>query len=189
MRFKEPVDLSSLTIEHVLPQTPTREWQQMVGEDLDAGEEFGQVHEAPVHTLGNLTLTGYNSEFSNSPLPVKRPQLASSGVLMNQEIAKQERWGRPQIHERADALAERVISEWPGPPSGNRSSPGTAWEVMHRALAELPRPGHGRPTAILPPWSAAARSPWDSTSPPLLHPTHTKCCSGRKPCSDCLCDR
>jgi len=135
---KEPVDLSSLTIEHVLPQTPTREWQQMVGEDLEAGEEFGQVHEALVHTLGNLTLTGYNAKLSNSPFSVKRPQLASSGVQMNQEIAKQERWGRPQIHDRADALAERVIAEWPGPTSGDRGASGAAWEVLHGALAELP---------------------------------------------------
>ncbi|WP_158854054.1 GmrSD restriction endonuclease domain-containing protein [Saccharothrix deserti] len=134
---KEPVGLSSLTIEHVLPQTPTREWQQMLGKDLEPGEEFGQVHEALTHTLGNLTLTGYNAKLSNSPFAVKRSQLAGSGLLMNQEIAKQERWGRPQIHDRADVLAERVISEWPGPTSRDDAS-GTAWDVMNRALAELP---------------------------------------------------
>ncbi|MEY7972937.1 DUF262 domain-containing protein [Saccharomonospora xinjiangensis] len=135
---KEPVDLSALTIEHVLPQSPTAEWRQALAQDLEPGEEFGQVHEALVHTLGNLTLTGYNSKLSNSPFEVKREQLASSGVRMNQEIAGQERWGRPQIQHRADALAERVISEWPGPIARDNSSTGPAWDVLNRALAELP---------------------------------------------------
>ncbi|PPK63787.1 DUF262 domain-containing protein [Actinokineospora auranticolor] len=136
---KEPVDPTSLTIEHVLPQTPTPAWRESLTADLAADEEFGQAHEALVHTLGNLTLTGYNSTLSNSPFPIKRPQLAGSGVLMNQEIAQQERWGRPQIHERADALAERMIAEWPGPADRDQATaPGTAWEVMNQALAELP---------------------------------------------------
>jgi alkylated DNA nucleotide flippase Atl1 len=135
---KEPVDLSSLTIEHVLPQTPTRDWRAALSEDLEAGEELGQAHDALVHTLGNLTLTGYNAKLSNSSFAVKRKQLAASGVLMNQEIAQQSRWGRPEIHARADALAERVIAEWPGPVPGATSSSGTAWDVMNRALAELP---------------------------------------------------
>ncbi|QRP46892.1 DUF262 domain-containing protein [Amycolatopsis sp. FDAARGOS 1241] len=135
---KEPVDLATLTIEHVLPQRPTPEWRQMLTEDLEPGEDFRQLHESIVHTLGNLTLTGYNSELSNSPFSVKRPQLAGSGVRMNQEIAVRERWGRPQIHERADALADRVISEWPGPTSPDGGAPEPAWDVLVKALAELP---------------------------------------------------
>jgi alkylated DNA nucleotide flippase Atl1 len=135
---KEPVDLSSLTIEHVLPQTPTPKWRQVLAEDLETGEELGQVHEALVHTLGNLTLTGYNATLSNSPFEVKRPKLAGSGLLMNQEIAKQERWGRMQIQERADTLAERVISEWPAPATHDSDSPQMAWDLMNRALAQLP---------------------------------------------------
>ncbi|GHF01274.1 hypothetical protein GCM10017786_37880 [Amycolatopsis deserti] len=135
---KEPVDLTSLTIEHVLPQTPTREWREMLGADLAPGESFAQVHESLVHTLGNLTLTGYNSKLSNSSFAVKRKQLSASGVLMNQEIARQERWSRREIEDRASALAERVIAEWPGPKVEVKSPSGTAWDVMNRALAELP---------------------------------------------------
>ncbi|MEV4056768.1 DUF262 domain-containing protein [Amycolatopsis sp. NPDC049688] len=135
---KEPVDLSELTIEHVLPQTPTEEWRQMLGEDLEAGEDFGQAHEALVHTLGNLTLTGYNSKLSNSPFAVKRPQLAASGVRMNQEIAEQERWSRPQIHARADAMAERVIAVWPAPAERAAEVSGPDWNAVGQALAALP---------------------------------------------------
>src|SRR5690606_25518956 len=112
---KEPVAPDSLTIEHVMPQTPTAEWRQMLSSDLKPDENFAEAHEALVHTLGNLTLTGYNSELSNSSFAVKRVQLAKSGLSLNQEIAARERWGRPEIHARADSLADRIISIWPGP--------------------------------------------------------------------------
>ena len=136
---KEPVELDSLTIEHVMPQTPTTEWRQMLGADLGPEENFTEAHEALVHTLGNLTLTGYNSELSNSSFAVKRVQLTKSGLALNQEIAAHGRWGRPEIHARADALADRIISIWPGPTveeAGGASE--VPWDVMNRALAELP---------------------------------------------------
>ncbi len=88
---KEPVNRSPLTIEHVLPQTLSASWQQVLAEDLLPGEEVPQVHEALVHTLGNLTLTGYNSSLSNSGFDTKRIKLQTSGLLMNQEIATQTR--------------------------------------------------------------------------------------------------
>jgi alkylated DNA nucleotide flippase Atl1 len=136
---KEPVALGALTIEHVMPQTATAEWKLTLATDLAADEDFAQVHEAVVHTLGNLTLTGYNSKLSNSSFAVKRVQLAKSGISMNQEIAALERWGRPEIQARAAALADQIISIWPGPtavePGGESTVP---WDVMNKALAELP---------------------------------------------------
>ncbi|MEW2329433.1 DUF262 domain-containing protein [Micromonospora chersina] len=135
---KEPVALDSLTIEHVLPQTPTSEWRQMLARDLEPEENFREAHEALVHTLGNLTLTGYNSELSNSSFPVKRVQLGKSGIVLNQEIAAQDRWGRPEIHARADALADRIVSIWPGPTEEAVDQSVVPWDVMNKALAELP---------------------------------------------------
>ncbi|SBT44571.1 GmrSD restriction endonuclease domain-containing protein [Micromonospora narathiwatensis] len=135
---KEPVTPDSLTIEHVLPQSPTTEWRQMLAADLGPDENFREAHEALVHTLGNLTLTGYNSELSNSSFPVKRLQLDKSGVRLNQEIAARERWGRPEIHARADDLAERIVAIWPGPNEQAADSPEVPWDVMAKALAELP---------------------------------------------------
>lgn len=134
---KEPVAMDTLTIEHVLPQTITPEWTQMLRETGDVEGDVTVAHEALVHTLGNLTLTGYNAKLRNSSFNIKRTQLATSGVSMNQEIAEQDRWGQPQILARADALAERVISLWPGPVAGGGASD-VAWEVMNQALAELP---------------------------------------------------
>jgi alkylated DNA nucleotide flippase Atl1 len=134
---KEPVAPDTLTIEHVLPQTLTPAWKQTMRQAGDAGDDIIETHEALVHTLGNLTLTGYNSKLSNKSFAVKREQLAASGILMNQEIANHEHWGRPQVLARADALAERVASLWPGPVAG-AGRLDVAWTVMNQALAELP---------------------------------------------------
>ncbi|MEV1142740.1 DUF262 domain-containing protein [Micromonospora sp. NPDC049799] len=135
---KEPVAPDSLTIEHVLPQTPTSEWRQMLASDLGPEENLAEAHEALVHTLGNLTLTGYNSELSNNSFAVKRVQLRQSGIMLNQEIAAQNRWGRPEIHARADALADRIVSLWPGPTEQAVDQSMVPWDVMNKALAALP---------------------------------------------------
>lgn len=135
---KEPVAADSLTIEHVLPQGATPEWRQMLSEDLGPDENVDEAYEALVHTLGNLTLTGYNAELSNSPFAVKRVHLGRSGIRLNQEIAEQERWGRPQIQNRAQALADRIIRIWPGTTRQTGPNSDVRWEVMAKALAELP---------------------------------------------------
>ena len=136
---KEPVDPASLTIEHVLPQTPTATWNAAVAVDLGPDESVEDVYEALVHTLGNLTLTGYNAELSNADFAVKRQRLAASGIAMNKEIAELDRWGRPEIHQRAVDLAERVAAIWPGPIRGSvRSSVAARWDLLDQALAELP---------------------------------------------------
>jgi uncharacterized protein with ParB-like and HNH nuclease domain/alkylated DNA nucleotide flippase Atl1 len=134
---KEPVLPDRLTIEHVLPQTATLDWRAELGHDLDSSETFDQVHQSLVHTLANLTLTGYNPKLSNSSFMQKRELLATSGLSMNQEIAARSRWGRPQIQARGADLAHRIAQEWPGP--ANVTEPlDPAWEVAARALAEIP---------------------------------------------------
>jgi alkylated DNA nucleotide flippase Atl1 len=134
---KEPVELGTLTIEHVLPQTLTPEWRAALSEDLGSDESVETVHAAITHTLGNLTLTGYNSALSNSPFATKRAKLAQSGVRMNQEIAEQTHWGCEQILSRADALAERIIENWPGPSQPQESVADSKWDVAVTALAQL----------------------------------------------------
>lgn len=136
---KEPVNPQSLTIEHILPRTPTNAWRAELAPDLEAGERFEDVHSALEHTLGNLTLTGYNSALSNSSFETKRDLLSSSGLRMNQEIAAVDRWGRIAILGRATSLAERVATIWPAPievPDEPEMTP--QWSLLAKALAELP---------------------------------------------------
>ena len=53
---KERIDVSNLTIEHILPQKENAViWKKEVGDD------YRRVYEIYLHTLGNLTITGYNS--------------------------------------------------------------------------------------------------------------------------------
>ncbi|MFV2022378.1 GmrSD restriction endonuclease domain-containing protein [Micromonospora sp. LOL_023] len=138
-RSKEPVAADSLSIEHVLPQTPTAQWRQMLNDDLGPDENFTDLHESLVHTIGNLTLTGYNSELGNKPFDAKKAALARSPIVLNRDIARQERWGRPEIQARSEALAEQIISLWPGPAETSRDHDSDVpWDVMNRALAELP---------------------------------------------------
>lgn len=112
---KESVDPQRLTIEHVLPQTLGEEVRKEFRQGLQEGADVAYEHERIVHTLGNLTLSGYNSELSNRPFSAKRTMLAESGLRMNQEIAKHEQWGISEIQDRAAMLADRIVSLWPGP--------------------------------------------------------------------------
>jgi alkylated DNA nucleotide flippase Atl1 len=136
---KEPVNLSGLTIEHVLPQTLTAEWRA----ELSANdEEYAErLHLSLVHTLANLTLTGYNSTLSNSPFAVKRSLLSTSGLRMNQEIAKEEHWGAHEIELRGIGLAQRVNDIWPGPTSSAPVDDGPNWSLLASAMTALPAGG------------------------------------------------
>jgi alkylated DNA nucleotide flippase Atl1 len=135
---KEPVEYDSLTIEHVLPQTLTPVWRRALSDDLSGNETIAELHSSLVHTLGNLTLTGYNSTMSNSPFAKKREQLHKSGLAMNQEIALEHKWGRPEIHARASQLAKQIAAIWPGPVDVRPEDASDAWDIMGKALAGIP---------------------------------------------------
>ncbi len=135
---KEPVQLDTLTIEHVLPQTLTEEWAAVLASELDEGTDVAELHGMLVHTLGNLTLTGYNAELSNHPYEDKRQRLLNSGLAMNREIALNGRWGRAEIGQRADQLAERVARLWPGPVEGLADDEQPIWRQLDQVLAAMP---------------------------------------------------
>ena len=106
---KEPAELRGLTVEHVMPQELTDEWRDALGPDANA------IHTGLLHTLGNLTLTGYNPELSNRSFSEKRRLFKDSNLAMNREIAEEAEWGPEQIRSRAERLATRAIKIWPGP--------------------------------------------------------------------------
>ena len=170
---KEPVDLKSLTIEHVMPQSSTDEWEQAVSRGPRAWRDF----------RAGARRTGAHArqpdpdrvQLGAEQQPVRRQaaQLAKSGLAMNQDIAAQSRWGRPQILARADALAERVITMWPGPPAGAKPSTTVAWNLMNppRGVTGGPWTTYGDIAAIIGSHSAAVSTRL-ATVP---HPTRTAC--------------
>lgn len=112
---KERVDPANLTIEHVLPQSMSAEVREEFSRGLAPMVDPVFEHERLVHTLGNLTLTGYNSELSNLPFSRKRVMLANTGIQLSREVSQACAWSAAEIEARGRALAERVIDEWPGP--------------------------------------------------------------------------
>jgi hypothetical protein len=106
---QEPVLLETLSIEHIMAQTLTSEWM------AELGDHAIEVHRDLVHTLGNLTLTGYNHPLSNSPFERKRQILSGSHLELNKEIVAERRWTASEIESRGRRLAERAKMIWPGP--------------------------------------------------------------------------
>lgn len=103
---KEQVTTEPLTIEHIMPQTPTPWWEENLGDD------WRETHELKLHTLGNLTLTGYNSELSNGDFTSKREFFAQSPVHLSRSIAKFEKWNVDALQQRGEELAELALRTW-----------------------------------------------------------------------------
>lgn len=104
---KERVETDKLTIEHIMPQTLTDWWREHLGPSVD------ETYELYLHTIGNLTLTGYNAELSNANFPKKVELLRESRLALNSELAGLSRWTREEIEARAKSLAERALDVWP----------------------------------------------------------------------------
>ena len=103
---QEQVNFDELQIEHVMPQTLTDVWK------LDLGDDWEATHELLLHTLGNLTLTGYNAPLSNDEFTQKKKILVESHLELNKYFAKCEMWGEQTIRQRAEVLADQAIKVW-----------------------------------------------------------------------------
>ena len=102
----EPVPFSTLQIEHVMPQTLTASWKEALGENWET------VHELLLHTVGNLTLTGYNAPLSNDDYGRKREILLNSHLELNRYFEGVTEWNDQLIRARAEVLAERALRVW-----------------------------------------------------------------------------
>lgn len=106
-QHREQADFSNATIEHILPQTPTEEWLN------ELGEAARENWETLVHTIGNLTLSAYNSELSNQPYSFKKVELGQSNFMLNQIFEDYLVWNEQTIRERSKMLASRSLQVWP----------------------------------------------------------------------------
>lgn len=110
---KEKIDTSLFTIEHVLPQNENlvASWRDMLGFNWKA------IQEIWLHRLGNLTLTGYNPEYSDHPFTVKQTMVKGfkdSPLRLNRFIAEKTQWTALEIEERGKTLALQATRVWPG---------------------------------------------------------------------------
>ncbi|GAA9291584.1 hypothetical protein TH0238_10400 [Helicobacter pylori] len=109
---EEPVNTKECTIEHIMPQTLTPEWER------DLGGNFQAIHDKYLHTIGNLTLTGYNQEYSNNSFQEKRDMekgFKQSPLKLNQSLKDLESFGEKEIEKRANDLADLALKIWTYP--------------------------------------------------------------------------
>jgi uncharacterized protein with ParB-like and HNH nuclease domain/predicted transport protein len=111
---KERVPVEDYTIEHIMPQNEVMpaEWKEELGPD------WKRIHEKLLHTLGNLTLTGYNSEYRDRPFAIKRDReggFASSPLRLNSGLGQTQVWNENAINARAARLATQAVGIWPAP--------------------------------------------------------------------------
>lgn len=107
--LKETVNINNdVTIEHLMPQNRDNEdWHKEIGEN------FYYVWDKYIHTLGNLTLTGYNSELSDRPFKEKRDMIKSKSkfVFLNCDIIDKKHWNEESIRARAERLSSKLLAE------------------------------------------------------------------------------
>lgn len=104
---KEVVDISTLSIEHIMPQTLTEEWKK------DLGKDYQRVHEKYLHNLGNLSLTGYNSELGQKSFAEKKEKIKNKNshiVVLNKDVLDKTVWNESAIIKRADRLSNILLN-------------------------------------------------------------------------------
>ena len=111
---KSAVVLDNLTIEHIIPQNPrlSDDWVSALGIN------WSEIQKKYLHTIGNLTLTAYNSEMSDSPFADKLAMdggFQQSALRLNKYVVTQTMWGEAQVNERATQLGEIAKKAWPYP--------------------------------------------------------------------------
>ncbi len=111
-RHKEPATFKNLQIEHIMPRAnddPNKlpdVWKKMLG------EKYLEVYSKYIHTLGNLTLTGYNQELSIKPFREKKVLLKESHLELNRYFENIDIWNQDRIIKRAEILAEKAMTIW-----------------------------------------------------------------------------
>lgn len=117
------VDAGDYSIEHIMPQTLTPAWVKCLGAD------YMQIHEEWLHRIANLTLTAYNSKYSNSTFTEKKEMkygFRESGIRMNSYITQWDNWTLPKLEARSQHLMERALEIW--------ASPETCYRPMEKQL-------------------------------------------------------
>ncbi|GAA9097049.1 DUF262 and DUF1524 domain-containing protein [Helicobacter pylori] len=109
---EEPVNTQECTIEHIMPKKLDEKWKK------DLGQDHERIHTQYLHTIGNLTLTGYNPEYSNRSFQEKRDMekgFKQSPLKLNQSLKDLESFGEKEIEKRANDLADWALKIWTYP--------------------------------------------------------------------------
>ncbi|MBR4901994.1 MAG: DUF4268 domain-containing protein [Victivallales bacterium] len=103
------IENGEYTIEHIMPQTITPSWREALGND------YSEIHTTWLHRIANLTLTAYNSSYSNNPFIYKRDAengFKNSGIRMNNFIAQKDKWTLAELEERNEYMVSKAKEIW-----------------------------------------------------------------------------
>lgn len=104
------VNIDELTIEHIMPQTLTKDWKESLGDN------WQEIYKKYLHTLGNLSLTAKNRELSNNSLEEKQAiDYKESKLKLSFKLDRGSKWGEKEILDRAKRLAQDAMSIWKYP--------------------------------------------------------------------------
>ncbi len=102
----------NITIEHIMPQTLSDKWKKALGADWE------RIHQQYLHTMANLTLTGYNSQYSNLSFLEKRDMekgFKDSAFRLNNYVKTCSQWTEVELKERQQNLLQVFMTLWPMP--------------------------------------------------------------------------
>jgi alkylated DNA nucleotide flippase Atl1 len=129
-------DSANLSIEHIMPQTLSAEWKAELSKN---GHNPQETFDRLGHTLGNLTLTAWNSKLSNQLFERKREILSDSELKLNEALATATSWGAGEIEARASELADAASALWSAPvPGVVTPRAGFDWGRVDQAISSLP---------------------------------------------------
>lgn len=113
LNIYDGVQNQDYSIEHIMPQTLSPKWIS------ELGDNYKEVHDMYLNSIGNLTLTGYNSKYSNRPFTdkqnIEKGFKDSHFSFLNRLPSHKDSWGEQEIIERRDAIIERALNIWEYP--------------------------------------------------------------------------
>lgn len=137
------------SIEHIMPQKLSPEWRIELGPDADT------IHHTWLHRLANLTVTAYNSKYSNSSFAEKCAMdhgFASSPLRLNRDIAAFKHWGPEAMQQRAQTLIAKALTIWPYPRENSAiaAQPSEQKQVVLTEPVSAPKQGAGADNVLMP---------------------------------------
>lgn len=114
---KEFVSTENSSIEHIMPQNLTKDWES------ELGSNYEEIHGIYLHTLGNLTLTPYNSELEDKSFFDKKTcdnGFCKSKLTLNEGLCELDRWTDKEIIDRTKQLSKKIINIWKYPVKTSR---------------------------------------------------------------------
>lgn len=105
-------DEGEYSIEHIMPQHLTPAWIK------ELGDSYEEIHDTWLHRIANLTLTAYNSKYSNSTFVEKKTMkngFEDSGIRLNTYVSKRDKWTLAELRDRNDYLLKRALDIWAFP--------------------------------------------------------------------------